>query len=57
VMMAEGGAVTLGALAWLFLRLARESELRQQLLEQGVEPRAARRAVRYGRGEELRPPR
>lgn len=57
VMMAEGGAVTLGALAWLFLRLARESELRQELLEQGVEPRAARRAVRYGRGEGLRPPR
>ena len=54
VMMAEGGAVTLGVLAWLFLRLARESELRQELLEQGLDARAAKRAVRYGRGEELR---
>ena len=49
-MMIEGSLVTLGALAWLFLRLGRESELRQQLLEQGVDPRAATRAVRYGRG-------
>jgi putative membrane protein len=57
IMMAEGGAVTLAALAWLFLRLAREGELRQQLLEEGVDPRAARRAVRYGRGEDLRPAR
>lgn len=55
VMMAEGGLVTLGALAWLFLRLAKEGELRQELLEQGVDPRTARRAVRYGRAEELRP--
>src|SRR6186997_2478347 len=30
VMMAEGGAVTLAALAWLFLRLAAEGEARQQ---------------------------
>jgi cytochrome c oxidase assembly factor CtaG len=35
VMMAEGGFVTLAALAWLFLRLAEEGELRQRLLEQG----------------------
>ncbi len=53
VMMIEGSLVTLAALAWLFLRLAREGELRQQLLESGLEPRAVRRAVRYGRGEEL----
>src|SRR5262249_5554015 len=52
-MMIEGSLVTLGALAWLFLRLGRESELQQQLLEQGVDPRTAQRAVRYGRGEEL----
>ena len=51
VMMIEGSLVTLGALAWLFLRWARESEERQQLLEQGVDRRAATRAVRYGRAE------
>jgi len=57
VMMLEGSLVTLGALAWLFLRWARESEERQQLLEQGVDSRAATRAVRYGRGEGLSGPR
>jgi putative membrane protein len=54
VMMAEGSLVTLGALAWLFLRLAAESELRQQLLEQGLDARQVRRAVRFGRADELR---
>jgi hypothetical protein len=53
VMMLEGSIVTLAALAWLFLRLASEGELRQRLLEEGLDPRAVRRAVRYGRGEEL----
>jgi cytochrome c oxidase assembly factor CtaG len=53
VMMIEGSLVTIGALAWLFLRLAQEGELRQQLLERGLDPRAVRRAVRYGRGREL----
>ena len=53
VMMIEGSIVTLVALAWLFLRLAREGELRQELLERGLDPRAVQRAVRYGRGEEL----
>ena len=53
VMMAEGGLVTLGALVWLFLRLAAESELRQQLLEQGLDPAQVARAVRYGRGKAL----
>ena len=53
VMMVEGSLVTLAALAWLFLRLAKEGELRQQLLERGLDPRAVHRAVRYGRGEEL----
>jgi cytochrome c oxidase assembly factor CtaG len=57
VMMLEGSLVTLGALAWLFLRLGAESELRQRLLEQGLDPRAVNRAVRYGRGQELAPPR
>ena len=57
IMMIEGSLVTLGALAWLFLRLAEEGELRQQLLEEGLDPRAVNRAVRYGRGQELVPPR
>ncbi len=53
VMMLEGSLVTIGALALLFLRLGREGELRQQLLERGLDERSVRRAVRYGRGEEL----
>jgi len=53
VMMAEGGAVTLGALAWLFLRLAAEGETRQLLLEQGLDPRQVHRAVRYGRAHDM----
>jgi cytochrome c oxidase assembly factor CtaG len=53
VMMVEGSLVTLAALAWLFLRLAAEGELRQELLERGLDPRTVRRAVRYGRGQEL----
>src|SRR4051794_33874824 len=53
VMMGEGGAVTLGALAWLFLRLASEGELKQQLLEQGYDPVQVARAVRYGRANAL----
>ena len=57
LMMIEGSIVTICALAWLFLRLGSESELHQQLLEEGVDPRAAGRAVRYGRGRELSGPR
>jgi putative membrane protein len=53
VMMVEGSLVTFAALAWLFLRLAREGELRQELLERGLDPRAVRRAVRYGRAADL----
>lgn len=53
IMMVEGSIVTIVVLAWLFLRLASEGELRQQLLERGVDPRAARRAVRYGRADLL----
>ncbi len=53
VMMAEGSLVTIAALSWLFLKLADEGELRQRLLEQGLDPRTVRRAVRYGRGKEL----
>jgi putative membrane protein len=53
IMMIEGSLVTIGALAWLFLKLAAEGELRQRLIEEGHDPRAVRRAVRYGRGKEL----
>ena len=49
VMMVEGSIVTLAALAWLFLKMAQESELRQQLLERGLDERSVKRAVRYGR--------
>ena len=40
-------------LAGCFLRLAAEGETRQRLLESGLDPRAVRRAVRYGRAQEL----
>ncbi len=53
IMMIEGSVVTIAALAWLFLKLAAEGDLRQRLLEEGLDPRSVRRAVRYGRGEEL----
>ena len=53
VMMAEGSAVTLGVLVWLFLRLAAEGETRQRLIEQGLDPRQVKRAVRYGRAKDL----
>jgi cytochrome c oxidase assembly factor CtaG len=53
VMMLEGSLVTIGAIAWLFLRLASEGELRQELLERGLDARTVRRAVRYGRANEL----
>jgi len=53
VMMIAGSFVTLGALAWLFLRLASEGELRQQLIEQGLDAAQVSRAVRYGRARAL----
>jgi putative membrane protein len=55
VMMIEGSLVTMGVLVWLFLRMAQESELRQSLLEQGHDPRAVVRAVRYGRADTIAP--
>ena len=57
IMMVEGSVVTLLALAWFFMRLASEGELRQRLLEGGLDPRAVRRAVRYGRAQEMEQPR
>jgi len=48
VMMLEGSLVTIVALVWLFLRLAREGELRQELLERGLDPRERERALVAG---------
>jgi putative membrane protein len=53
LMMLEGSLVTIVAIAWLFLRMAQEGEIRQELIEQGHDPRAVRRAVRYRRWHEL----
>ena len=53
LMMLEGSLVTVVAIAWLFLRMAQEGEIRQELLERGHDPRAVRRAVRYRRWHEL----
>ncbi|MGH3066363.1 MAG: hypothetical protein ACRDOF_08665, partial [Gaiellaceae bacterium] len=53
LMMLEGSVVTIVAIAWLFLRLAQEGEIRQALLERGHDPRTVRRAVRYRRWHEL----
>jgi cytochrome c oxidase assembly factor CtaG len=60
IMMIESSIVTVLLLGWLFVKTARESEERQELLElaqaRGVElsERRAARAVASGRGEELR---
>ena len=53
LMMLEGSLITVVAIAWLFLRLAEEGDARQRLLERGLDDRAVRRAVRYGRWREL----
>ena len=58
VMMIEGSLVTLGILAWLFLRLAAEGELRQELIEEGStryrSPAPCATAVRTRSRERLR---
>ena len=53
LMMLEGSLVTIVAIAWLFLRMAQEGEVRQELIESGIDERTARRAVRYRRWSEL----
>jgi len=47
IMFTEGGIVTLGVFAWLFLRWQTESERRQQLIEQGYDSQLARRTARH----------
>ncbi len=60
IMMVEESFLTLGLFCWLFLRTARESEERQDLLDlatsSGVElsDERAARAVAAGRGDDLR---
>jgi putative membrane protein len=60
IMMVEESILTLGLFCWLFLRTARESEERQELLDyasaRGLElsDERAARAVAAGRGGELR---
>jgi putative membrane protein len=60
IMMIESSIVTVLLLGWLFVKTARETEERQQLLElasaRGLEldERRAARAVAAGRGDELR---
>ena len=60
VMMVEESLLTIALFCWLFLKVAREGEERQELLDfavaQGIEldERRAARAVAAGRGEELR---
>jgi putative membrane protein len=60
LMMLEGSIVTVVLLGWLFLKTARESEERQELIElasaRGVDvsERRVARAVAAGRGDELR---
>jgi putative membrane protein len=60
IMMLEGSIVTVVLLGWLFLKTARESEERQELVEFATEhglelsEQRAARAVAAGRGEELR---
>ena len=60
LMMVEESLLTLGLFCWLFLRVARESEERQELLDYAsshglaLDERRAARAVAAGRGAELR---
>ena len=59
-MMVEESLLTIGLFCWLFLKVAREGEERQGLLDyaaaHGVEldEQRAARAVAAGRGDELR---
>jgi cytochrome c oxidase assembly factor CtaG len=59
VMMVEESLLTIGLFCWLFLRVARQNEERQELMDyalaHGIEldERRAQRAVAAGRGDEL----
>ena len=49
IMMVWGTLLTLSLFAWLFLRWMAEGERAETLVAEGVNPRAAARAARYGR--------
>src|SRR5947207_4172021 len=49
VMLVESMFTMLPALVWVLLRMLRESEDRQRMLDAGIAPAAAARAARYGR--------
>jgi cytochrome c oxidase assembly factor CtaG len=59
LMMVEESLLTIGLFCWLFLKIARENEERQRLLDYAeqhdiaLDERRAARAVAAGRGEEL----
>ncbi len=59
LMMVEESFLTIGLFCWLFLRVARENDERQALMDFAVQhdleldPRRAGRAVAAGRGDEL----
>jgi cytochrome c oxidase assembly factor CtaG len=59
LMMVEESFLTIGLFCWLFLRVARQNEQRQALLDYALEhgialdERRAQRAVAAGRGDEL----
>jgi cytochrome c oxidase assembly factor CtaG len=59
VMMVEESLLTIGLFCWLFLRVARQNEERQELLDYALahgialDERRAQRAVAAGRGQEL----
>jgi putative membrane protein len=49
VMLVESAFTMLPALVWVLLRVLRESESRQRLIDAGAAPSTAARAARYGR--------
>ena len=59
LMMVEESLLTIGLFCWLFLRIARQSDQRQELLDYAtqhgipLDERRAQRAVASGHGEEL----
>ncbi|MGH2844276.1 MAG: cytochrome c oxidase assembly protein [Solirubrobacteraceae bacterium] len=54
VMLIEGSIVTVLAFGWMFIRLIRELEVRQRLIELEVDESRAARAARYGRSAQAR---
>ncbi len=54
VMFGEGAIVTILVFARLFLRMVRELEIRQRLIETDLDEAAAARAARYGRSARVR---